>query len=142
MVRLSGVMAISWVEPGMSSVAAGVSVAASRKFPLGAVWAVTSRLGPPGRLLTSPIVPPGRALPQRELNRSNARDKVAPSGRELHAVDAAFGIGRGDDAGRVVVFVKLHRLAVAEAPEIDFRGLHRLAGVLVAPGHGAAHHHG
>src|SRR5215216_3174671 len=56
MVRPSAVIAISWVEPGMSIVAVMASVAASRKCTLWAVFAVTIRLGPPGRLLRSNIV--------------------------------------------------------------------------------------
>src|SRR3954463_8774930 len=102
MVRPSAVIAISWVEPGMSMVAVMASVAASRKCTLWAVFAVTIRLGPPGRLLRSNIV----ALA------SNAKPIKAGGAARFKAISgvASRGDGRRHNARRVVVVVELDGL--------------------------------
>src|SRR5882757_354860 len=99
----------------MSMVADVVSVAASRKCTLCAVFAVTISFGPPGRLLRSSMLPAIRSW------LSAARRRDHPRG--------------------VVVFVELDRLAVAEAPEIHLRRVHRFARSLVAPRSRTPHEH-
>src|SRR5437899_9302443 len=103
MVRPSCDIVISWVEPGMSRLPVMASVAASKKCTLLALFAVTIRFGPPGRLL--------RSITSRSL-RSGDRGVHLRSVEEL---------------------VELDRLACFEAPGIRFRRRDHLAGLLVAP---------